>query len=55
MTAKLINDLQTISIRPQNDTEVIILQNLSALLMSGKKPKISFDGNDMVLEIKSEK
>lgn len=54
MTTKFLN-MQTISIRPQNDTERIVLENLSAMLLSGKKPFVKFEGQDMILEIKSEK
>lgn len=56
MTSKFVNDLQTISLRPQNDVERIILSNIQALLLSGKIPKIHFEENgDMILEIKSAK
>jgi len=54
MTTKFIS-MQEISIRPQNDTEKIMLDNISAMLMSGKKPFVKFEGTDMILEIKSEK
>lgn len=54
MTTKFIS-MQEISIRPQNDTERIMLENLIAMLASGKKPHIRVEGQDMILEIKSEK
>lgn len=54
MTTKFIS-LQEISIRPQNDTEKIMIENLHALIVSGKKASVRFDGTDMILEIKSEK
>lgn len=54
MTLKFLS-LQDISIRPQNDTEKIILQNIKSLLISGKNPKINFIDDDMILEIKSDK
>ena len=54
MTTKF-KSLQEISIRPQNDTERIMLENIAAMLVSGKKPTVKFEGQDMILEIKSEK
>lgn len=54
MTTKFIS-MQSISIRPQNDTERLMLENLLAMLASGKKPYVKFEGTDMILEIKSEK
>ncbi len=54
MTTKFVN-LQTISIRPQNDNDKILLDNVQALLVSGKKVNVRFDGKDMLIEIKSEK
>lgn len=53
MTTKFLT-LQSISIRPQNSTEEIMLNNISAMLLAGKKPNIRFNGTDMILEIKSE-
>lgn len=55
MTSKVIKNFQTISLRPQNDVEKLIIENIKALLISGKKPYISFEGDDMILEIKSSK
>lgn len=54
MTTKFI-DLQTISIRPQNDNDKILLDNVSAMIKSGKKVNVEFDGKDMLLRIRSEK
>lgn len=54
MTTKFIS-MQAISIRPQNDTERIMLENIAAMILSGKKPYIRVEGQDMILEIKSEK
>ena len=54
MTTKFLT-LQSISIRPQNSTEEIMLNNISGMLIAGKKPTIKFNGTDMILEIKSEK
>lgn len=53
MTTKFLT-LQSISIRPQNSTEEIMLNNISAMLIAGKKPKISFNGTDMIIEIKTD-
>lgn len=54
MTAKFLS-LQTISLRPQNDTERLILEQLNAHVISGKKPSIKFEENgDMVIDVKSE-
>ena len=54
MTAKFLS-LQTISLRPQNDTERLILEQLNAHVISGKKPSIKFEKNgDMIVDIKSE-
>lgn len=53
MTTKFLA-LNTISIRPQNDTERIMLSNISAMLLAGKKVNVSFKETDMILEIKSE-
>ena len=53
MTTKFLN-ANLISIRPQSDAEKILMSNISAMLISGKKPNVSFKENDMILEIKSE-
>lgn len=53
MTTKFLA-LNTISIRPQNDTEKIMLSNISAMLLAGKKVNVSFKETDMILEVKSE-
>lgn len=53
MTTKFLA-LNTISIRPQNDTERIMLSNISAMLLAGKKVNVSFKETDMILEVKSE-
>ena len=55
MTAKVIRNFQTISLRPQNDIEKMIIENIRALIVSGKEPAISFDGDDMIIEVKSKK
>ena len=54
MTTKFLK-LNSISIRPQNSTEEIMLSNINSMLKSGKKPSIRFENSDMILEIKSEK
>ena len=59
MTTKFITS-NLISIRPQSDAEKILMNNISAMLIAGKKPHVSFkennfNGNDMILEIKSDK
>lgn len=54
MTTKFIS-MQSISIRPQNDTERLMLENLFAMITSGKEPCVKFEGTDMILEIKSKK
>lgn len=54
MTAKFLS-LQTVSLRPQNDTERLILEQLNAHVLSGKKPTIKFENGDMIIDIKSEK
>lgn len=54
MTSKFI-DMQTISIRPQNDTEKILFSNISGMIQSGKKVTVEFKDNDMLVKIKSEK
>lgn len=55
MTSKVIKNFQTISLRPQNDVEKMIIENIRALVISGKEPHLSFEGEDMILEIKSKK
>lgn len=54
MTAKFLS-LQTISLRPQNDTERLIIEQLNGHVLSGKKPSVKFENGDMIFEIKSEK
>lgn len=54
MTTKFIK-ANEISIRPQSDAEKILVTNISAMLMTGKKPHIYFRDTDMILEIKSDK
>ena len=54
MTTKFL-EANLISIRPQSDAEKILVSNISAMLLAGKKPHISFRDNDMILEIKSDK
>lgn len=54
MTAKFLS-LQTVSLRPQNDTERLILEQLNAHVLSGKRPTIKFENGDMIIDIKSEK
>lgn len=55
MTAKTIKNFQTISIRPQNELEKMVIENIQALVISGKKPFIKIENGDLILEIKSEK
>lgn len=55
MTAKVIRNFQTISLRPQNDLEKMIIENIRALIVSGKEPLISFSEEDMIIEVKSKK
>lgn len=55
MTSKVIKNFQTISLRPQNDLEKLIIENIRALILSGKEPHLSFEGDDMILEIRSKK
>lgn len=55
MTAKVIRNFQTISLRPQNDLEKMIIENIRALIVSGKEPLISFSDEDMIIEVKSKK
>lgn len=54
MTTKFL-DMQTLSIRPQSDAEKILLSNINAMVLSGKKADIKFDKTDMILSIKSSK
>lgn len=54
MTTKLLT-AQSISIRPQSDAERIILENISAMIVSGKEANIKFEGTDMIIDIKSSK
>ena len=54
MTTKLLS-AQKISIRPQSDAEKIILENILAMISSGKTAKVTFEGTDMIVEIKSMK
>lgn len=55
MTAKFLS-LQTVSLRPQNDTEKLIFEQLHAHIMSGKKPTVVYaDNGDLIIDIKSEK
>jgi len=54
MTTKFLA-ANLISIRPQSDAEKILLTNINAMLLGGKKPNISFKENDMILEIKTDK
>lgn len=55
MTAKFLS-LQEISLRPQNDQDKILLQNLNNLVISGKEASIKLlENNDLILEIKSKK
>lgn len=55
MTSKVIRNFQTISLRPQNELEKMVVENIKAMLISGKQPQISFEGDDLILEIKSVK
>lgn len=52
MTTKLINQ-QEISVRPQSDAENIVLENMRALLISGKKLIVEFKEKDMLIKIVS--
>lgn len=52
MTVKTLN-IQTLSIRSQNDTEKVILENMKGLLLT-KKAQVYFNKEgDMIVEIKS--
>ena len=56
MTTKFLA-MNKLSIRPQNDTEKLMLGNLGVMIQTGKEAVISFDNedgkSDLVLEIKS--
>lgn len=58
MTTKFLA-MNKLSIRPQNDTEKLMLGNLGTMVQTGKEAVISFDNedgkSDLVLEIKSKK
>ena len=54
MTTKFL-DMQTLSIRPQSDAEKILLSNVNAMIVSGKKISVGFNDTDMIVSIKSEK
>lgn len=58
MTTKFL-DMNKLSIRPQNDTEKLMLGNLGTMIQTGKEAVISFDNDDgksdLILEIKSKK
>ena len=59
MTTKYLT-ANSISIRPQDDAEKILMSNIYAMYLAGKKPCITFrenklNGVDLVLEIKSDK
>lgn len=54
MTTKFL-EANLISIRPQSDAEKILVSNINAMLLAGKKPFVSFKEGDMILEIKSGK
>jgi hypothetical protein len=58
MTTKFL-DMNKLSIRPQNDTERLMLGNLGTMIQTGKEAVISFDNDDgksdLILEIKSKK
>lgn len=58
MTTKFLA-MNKLSIRPQNDTEKIMLGNLGTMVQTGKEAVITFDNDegksDLVLEIKSKK
>ena len=47
MTTKFLA-LNSISIRPQNDTEKIMLSNINAMLLAGKKVNVSFKESDIL-------
>lgn len=54
MTTKFLS-LQTLSIRPQSDSEKILLSNINAMILSGKELSVTFKDGDMLLSIKSKK
>lgn len=58
MTTKFLA-MNKLSIRPQNDTEKIMLGNLGTMIQTGKEAVITFDNkdnkSDVILEIKSKK
>ena len=54
MTTKFLK-ANLISIRPQSDAEKILVSNINAMLLAGKKPNVTFKDSDMILEIKSDK
>ena len=58
MTTKFL-EMNKLSIRPQNDTERLMLGNLGTMIQTGKEAVISFDNDDgksdLILEIKSKK
>ena len=51
MTVKCL-DIQTISIRSQNDTERAILDNLKGLLLT-KPANVYFKEDDLIVEVKA--
>lgn len=53
MTTKFLT-LNSISIKGQNDHDNILLSNINAMLLAGKKVHISFKNNAMILEFKSD-
>lgn len=55
MTSKFINDLQTISVRPQNDQEKIMLNNYYNLSLMGKEVTIKREKDDIIFELRSKK
>ena len=58
MTTKFLA-MNRLSIRPQNNTEKIMLGNLGTMIQTGKEAVITFDNkdnkSDLILEIKSKK
>jgi len=58
MTTKFLA-MNKLSIRPQNDTEMLMLGNLGTMITTGKEAVITFDNSDgksdLILEIKSKK
>lgn len=55
MTAKFLS-LQEISLRPQNDQDKILLENMNNLVISGKVANIKLnEKGDLILEVKSNK